>query len=427
MRRLLIGLLMLCPFLSGAGLVGTAVSNAPAGGGANASQIWSMTWDQGIATSAATAYQLPFAPESGDLTADTTEANRRAPMPAAGVVSDLNCKLSGDLGAANDVLTFTIRKNAADTAVVCTITAAGGTEDSCNSGANTATFAAGDLISMSIVTADTPTAVLPSCYLLWTPTVADEFVLLGTRVGSASTPRYYTPVGHSTNTLTETARSIRAPVAGSITALYVKSDSTYTTTQTRTFDVMVAGAADTDAQCIIDSTGDATLCENTTGPVAITLGQTISLRDAAANTPPTDNVGFGMRFVPTNTGEFPLLSGNNGGASTAANRYFQLAAGLSTANGTEATMDALMPAFTAKRIYAEVTTAPTVTGWDFTLNDDTSATALTCNIAPAATTCETASDVSIGAGSMVVYLVDPGAGETTASGSISISIGATYP
>lgn len=31
MRRLLIGLLMLCPFLSGAGLVGTAVSNAPAG------------------------------------------------------------------------------------------------------------------------------------------------------------------------------------------------------------------------------------------------------------------------------------------------------------------------------------------------------------------------------------------------------------
>lgn len=426
MRAKLLALLLLTPWLSGAGLVGTAVSNAPASG-ANASQIWSMSWDQAIATSAATAYQLPFAPESGDLTADTTEANRRAPMPAAGVVSDLNCKLSGDLGAASDVLTFAIRKNAADTSVVCTITAAGGTEDSCNSGANTATFAAGDLISMSIVTADTPAAVSPSCYLLWTPTTADEFVLLGARPGSASSPRYYTPIGVSTNTSTETARSVVMPVAGAITALYVKSDSTYTTTQTRTFDIMVSGAADTDVQCVIDSTGDATVCSNTTGPVDISLGQPISLRDTAANTPPVDNIGFGIRFEPSNAGEFPLMAGNNGGASTSANRYFNIAGGLTTANSTEATQDALVPAFTAKRLYAELTTTPTVTGYDFTLNDDTSATTLSCNIAPAATSCSDSGDVAIGAGSMIVYLVDPGAGETTATGSLSFGIGATYP
>lgn len=426
MRWMLVALLMLCPFLTGAGLVGTAVSNAPASG-ANASQIWFMSWDQAIATTAVTSYQIPYAPENGDIQADTTETSRQFPVPSAGVVSDLNCKLSGDLGAASDVLTFTIRKDAGDTAVVCTITAAGGTEDSCNSGANTATFAAGEKISMSIVTADTPAAVSPSCYLTWTPTTSDEFVIASSNPASTGT-KYYYANGLSTNSATEANRASIMPVAGDITAIYVSSNSTYSGTMARTFTLMKNGGAEAGIACTLNST-NTTACSDT-GTVAIALGDNISIREettAGGDTEPTDVRGIALVINPTTAGEFPIIANSAGNASTTANRYSFISGGSNTWNGSETTMDGIAPAFTAYRIYMKLGAAASV-GYAVSLRDDAGASsaALSCDTG-ATNACNATATANIGAGSMVNFLLDPGPSEGNATAGSTIGIGATYP
>jgi hypothetical protein len=75
--------------------------------------------------------------------AETTEALAQQRMPIAGSLADLRIRVTP---APTGSMTFTIRKNGADTVVVCT-TPAGSATCSSPAGAS-ATFAAADLIAV---------------------------------------------------------------------------------------------------------------------------------------------------------------------------------------------------------------------------------------------------------------------------------------
>lgn len=83
----------------------------------------------------------------------STESNVQQVMPIAGTVANLAVKLAND-PSEGDSYTFTIRKNgngaSGGTTVSCKIE---NTNTSCNSAANSVTFAQGDLLSLQIVPA----------------------------------------------------------------------------------------------------------------------------------------------------------------------------------------------------------------------------------------------------------------------------------
>ncbi len=88
-----------------------------------------------------------------------TESDVEQMMPVAGTLSNLYVRLDGAAGAAGSgrSYTFTVRKNGTtDTAVTCTVLE---TATLCSDTTNSATFSAGDLISIkSDPSATAPTA-----------------------------------------------------------------------------------------------------------------------------------------------------------------------------------------------------------------------------------------------------------------------------
>ena len=82
----------------------------------------------------------------------TTEISVQQSMPVAGTVMHFYASVqTPPPGIAAWI--FTVRKNGADTAVSCTIT---GAQLSCSDNVNTASFAAGDLISVRVLSLNNP-------------------------------------------------------------------------------------------------------------------------------------------------------------------------------------------------------------------------------------------------------------------------------
>jgi hypothetical protein len=98
-------------------------------------------------TAANNNFLVPFA--QNDAGAET-----QVPVPVAGTIQHLYAQISSAT-AAGTSWTITVRKNGANTPVTCTIASPATT---CNSGALSAAFAAGDLISVQVTTANAAAA-----------------------------------------------------------------------------------------------------------------------------------------------------------------------------------------------------------------------------------------------------------------------------
>lgn len=78
----------------------------------------------------------------------TTETDSKFPCPVAGTVKNLYVSADGAISGANTAI-FTVRKNGADQAVTCTVTAGALTA---NDTTHSFTVALGDLLSVKLVT-----------------------------------------------------------------------------------------------------------------------------------------------------------------------------------------------------------------------------------------------------------------------------------
>jgi hypothetical protein len=95
----------------------------------------------------------------------TTSTNGQATAQVAGTAEYLTVTIGAAPGLGKSY-TFTLEKNAADTAITCQIT--GTTATSCTDLAHTATFAATDKINMKCVPASSPASITGVLTTTWT-------------------------------------------------------------------------------------------------------------------------------------------------------------------------------------------------------------------------------------------------------------------
>ena len=113
----------------------------------------------------------------------TAEINAQEIVSTPGTLRNFYISLAAAPGAGN-FYTFTVRQNAANTAITCTVTGAG-TPVACNDTTHNITVAAGDKIDFSSVPASGPTATTAASGIEFDPNT-DGNSMLGGATGTAN-------------------------------------------------------------------------------------------------------------------------------------------------------------------------------------------------------------------------------------------------
>jgi len=254
-----------------------------------------------------------WGPGQNQITTNTTEGETFAVIPYACTVRNLYAIYgTGGPGAGTSV-TFTIRKYTAAAwgdGITCTISNTGTTG---NSGANTTTFAAGDLIALQTSVSGSPTSRAASVGIEIEADDATFQILLGCTLGAArgstASTYYMTMQGGGDPSTSESTWQQAVPAAGSFSRLYIAPDQSigggaksYTTT------FRLNGADDTAVQVVSTTTTGLTAESDATGSVAVSRGDLVCWSNVPSGTPTAVRFGWGCVFVPTTAGDSILMS-----------------------------------------------------------------------------------------------------------------------
>lgn len=306
-----------------------------------------------------------FPPGYSATTSTATEGDVPTVCSTAGTIDSLYVKLSGapGTGGSGKSYTFTLRKNGVDTALTCTIT---DTATTGNDTGHSVSFAAGDILTIGVTPANTPTARNASLVMRFSGNTANESVFLcGSRGGNLSTTTtQYTGIGGQQGlNATEARRRNVIPTGGTIKNLYVKLSTAPGAGTSRTFTLYKNGSA-TALTCTVSDA--ATTANDTTHSVSVAAGDEVSLESTLTGTPAASRLGAGLTFVATTDGESVIMGTYNGSNETAGapdNAATNYAGVLGLAwSASEALASNGNPnigiACTLKKMYVACTTAP---------------------------------------------------------------------
>lgn len=324
-------------------------------------------------------------------------------MPVAGTISRLYARMGTALSPGTSYI-ITLRVNGASTALTCTITDAA---LGCSDTVNTVAVAVDDDVSVLIDPENTPTTQtqVQIAVQFEGSTAGESLLLSGTQQPSTSAT-VYGPVGYyTTSNATEDLRTVRFPTGGTVDRLYVELQNAPGSGKNRTITLRKNGA-DTGITCQVVDT--ATTCEETATSVSVAADDILSFSYTPSGTPAVSNVTASLRFVPTVDGESVMTTNSAGNASAIVNQY--LGTGGNTPTGTEGLTNSIAPtAFTWKKLYFDVTTAPgsgNSRGIYGRLNAAT--TTLTTSVSDTNTTnSDTTNEVSVAAGDLINWVTEP--------------------
>ena len=335
--------------------------------------------------------------------------SRTAPMPIAGVFSNLRVKLT--VAVASGQYVFTLYVNGAATALACTITSSATT---CTD-TSTVTVAAGDVVIWQSCpgthsgvagscTAGTPTAQTDAILISATFTstnIGEGFNITGTNGNNPSNSAtnytfFGSPDVSTTWQTTEANISGIVPTAGTIDNLYIQSSAAPGAAKSYAFTVVKNGS-DTSLTCSLTGTGSGagvTTCNDTTGGHAVTVaaGDTISLKSAPSGTPTAAFIGASFRWVPTIAGEAFYSTVGVQALSTGSARFFSAVSPIVVAGETSQAVFSYVPvALTWKKMYAAIDVAPggsASRAWVNRVGTGTQSDGtITCTITSAITSC----------------------------------------
>ncbi len=247
----------------------------------------------------------------GNLAAWTgTEALVQKLVPAAGVFSNFKVNLNGAPSAGKSY-TFTVRKNGVDTGIVVAIS---GTATTGEDVTNTATFAAGDLLSISSVPSGTPTArVVSSGYLQFAPTTSNRYVTIAGSDDAAALLQYNAISGGRAawNTTENIVYNI-IPHVVTLKEFHVKTTAAPGAGKSWTFTIFLNGVQQSAADLVI---ADTAISNSVTGlSIALAVHDRVSVRYSAnSGTPAAPTLYWGVVMQPDKDGE--SLIATTGGAS----------------------------------------------------------------------------------------------------------------
>lgn len=322
---------------------------------------------------------------AGGAAWNSTEATVRQVMPISGSITTSRFCLSGASGTGSRA--FTIRKNGSDTTQTATITNATCATDTVNS----VSFVAGDLVDIKQVT----TGTLNSTRAMWAIKIlaanSNEFpLLMGTlnQVGAGQT-RYHDLQGDSGGQFTEQYTEYVFPTAGTVSKLYVKTDTNAVTSTIVT--TLRVNSVDTDLTASIAAGESAQ--SDTSNSVAVIAGDRATIK-FVNNGSASLRATVGMKFAPTVDGESIGGYNSNSNLSQATTQYSTAMGGGIALDSTEANIKQLVLAGTMKKLrgatYANVGGSGQTMTATARLNGADSA--LTCIINTGAKACSDTSD-----------------------------------
>lgn len=359
---------------------------------------------------------LYFGPGQAVGAGSTTEGQAFAVIPAACTVRNLRVIYGAGGPGAGKSITFALRKyNSGSWSDALSVSLAD-TAVAVDSGANTATFAAGDCIALSTTPVSTPTGRACSVSIEIEADDATYQILLGcvggvVRASDAAT-NYYNVLGLSALNTVETGGQLVMPAAGALSRLYVAPDQSigggaksYTTTAR-------VNAADQTAVQVVSVTTTALAAESdTTGSVSVARGDKVAWSNVPAATPTKVRFGWGCVFVPTTAGDAIYMAMIDPSAASA--RYHHAIRG-SVRDTTEGNVKSPICSTAKMRdLYAIASVTPSPGTYTTPLRLNGASSALTVTVSSAAAFEDTTDEVDVVAGDTVDWLATPASSPVT--------------
>lgn len=318
---------------------------------------------------------------------DGTETNRDQPVAAAMTLTDMVVRLTTAPGA-GDTRVFTVMVNGSATA--CTVTISDTAVQNTVNGLSVS-VAEGDTISMQAEATGTPADSTGAFWSIVAESVTTDYFVSFGGISSNSlsnvSATYLSPQGmHGLAEDLAIYADVPTPLSGTIDALYTDLSGTPGAGNSYTFAFMINGSASADIS--IAYSGTETGIKSDTGAIAITAGDTISIRSTPASTPTGRRVSFSLKVTPTTAGESWIMYGSADPPANNTTEYSIFHSRGVNWSSTQSTHYGILYATTLQAIYAKLGTAPGAgTNWVFKLREETiDLSGATVTIADAATT-----------------------------------------
>ncbi len=245
-------------------------------------------------------------------------------IPHALTISNLRIDVATAPGAGKSYA-YTIEKNGSDTGL--TVTISGASTLTQTDSTHTASFSAGDTISLKAVPSGFPTAPSGLSVTLQQTSTSGQAILFGLGGTQVSATANVSPTSSSSNS-TETAVCCVIPEDGTVSNLWAKTDvdpggtATWTVTMRRNEAVIAPAisAVLTHGQAA-DANGHIT-SSDTTNTRAYTAGERMTVRYTAANTPAASRITGGFTWNPTTAGKAIMFFSCTSTTTNNATRFF---------------------------------------------------------------------------------------------------------
>lgn len=319
-------------------------------------------------------------------------------FPFAGTFSNLRFEVGGGVTGAQ-TWQGEIVKNGSTNVIGCTVNSSTNPCLQSSSGS----VASGDTAILVVTPSGTPTNAILKVTVDFTPTHAGDTILStgnATAFSTSAIQGVSLSSGFPPGTIATRSVNLLAE-AGTLDLLTVATNAPGTGSMQYAYDVAKNGTASGLFTCDIVAT--ATSCQDSTTTLSNADGDAVAYAASPSNTPTNGALGgYSARWTPTTLGDFPFVAtGLYTTNSATLTTYWSLSG---TGNTTESSADSLVNNMTITKLEVKLPLGAPGAGKSrvFTLDDNTTPTALTCTISGSSTTsCTATGSISIAAGDHV--------------------------
>lgn len=367
---------------------------------------------------------IRYSPPSGNGAAASSQT-QRMPIAEAGTFSAMVVRLAAALTTGSLTVTLQVGTGGgvpADTAMTLTFNAGDQVKVY---GGSPISVSAGDEVMIKWSPTSTPDiSNLVALAFVFTATASGKSQLFCSH--SATAAATFVALGSSPANATESNVAVICPTDGVISKIYARRSAapgagaayTYTLRKGATLGAM----ADTALSVTISTTA---VANNATASVSVSAGDFLSIGGVPSSpTAPASGIGLiALDWAPTVDGEALLFAVANSGASSSANRF--IVPNGQVPQATEADAYSIAPmAFTMKKLYGRVTTAPgSGKSWTDTLMIAGAAQTLVASVADTNTvlTPDTTHSDSVASQALIDMRIAP-SGTPTAYGAMGLGM-----
>lgn len=327
----------------------------------------------------------------------------------AGTIKSLKLNMSV-VPAAGKTWAATVYLNGSSTAATATFDSTGAIADWTGS----VSTSPGDVAVIFLHPVGSPSSSAPQLTVGWTPTTTNDTVIATGADGgtfSTSATNFLQPFS-STSPGTGSSRTNGVfPDGGTIDKLYVSSVAPGTAASGKKYDYtppVNLGATTITAQ-ILET---ATSANDTTHSTAVSAGNFLNFQAVPTSTPTASDAAIGVRFVPSTTGAFPYINGNQAlSPSNSVATFVNITGGDSVVLASESLVQTPARSQTITKLQVKVQTAPGAGGsgkkFTYAVRVNGVDSALTCDILNTATTCSATGSVTVNDNDLLDLSITP--------------------